>query len=86
MTHTFPLNTDPSAPVQAPVHMLKAVQIPASTEIVVEGIVQGHVPPDILLIFDPDGQLLQSDSINISTTLIQQPTNGCLWLLVKNSC
>ena len=71
--------------MQAPVHMLKVVQIPASTGIVVEGIVRGYALSDTLLIFNPDEQLLQAYSINISTALVQQPTNGCIWLFAKNS-
>ena len=85
ITHTFPLNTDLWTPVQAPVHMLKAVRIPARTGIVVEGNVRSYALSDTLLMFNPDEQLLQANSINISTALVQQPTNGRVWLFVENS-
>ena len=85
ITHTFPLNTDPWTPVQAPVHMLKAVWIPVCIGIVVKGIVQGYALSDTLLMFNPDEQLLQADSINISAALVQQPNNGRVWLFVESS-
>jgi len=62
--------------VQASVHAVKVVRIPAHTETVFERIVQGEVSLDALLMFNPDEQLLQSDSLTISTSLVQQPTDG----------
>jgi len=67
MTDILPLPTNSLIPVQAPVHLIKAVRIPARTGIVVEGVV-----------------LLQSGSLNISSSLVQQPTNGKIYHIMLN--
>jgi len=80
-THTLPWSTDPGTLVLTPVHMLKAVQIPAHIGIIVEGRVHSYAPTNTLIMFNPDKQLFQDDSI---TALVQQPINDHVRLFVKN--